>query len=311
MFNEELKIRFIQYSTHLFEKEKSILTVFSQCEKYEVENNADVCTFSAEKLKLVLNHLGMHSRAARFSEKADILTQYFNWCIREGVPGAQNVMDEAISQYSETVKSQYVLSPLHLQIYLDKLFEPEDKKTADNNYRCFCWFAFIGIDIKDVLDIKVTDVDFDNMAIHYKGKELPIYRESLKALRNCVTLTEFVYDNPNYKSIQIRDRVAGDTVIRGFRETLQIKTIRSIISRTGSKLYREGKTNLKLDYAKIQRSGIFYRAYESERVGIAIDNEYFFNALGGVGSRVVSNPTTQAAMKLAKDYKQWKLAYSL
>lgn len=115
------------------------------------------------------------------------------------------------------VRRQMVSSPLHLQRVLDEVFDKESEETIDVTYRCYYWMAFGGIKEDDTLLVRASDIDFANMEIVYQDTHVPLYREALPAFHKAAELNSFCYKNPNYSRTITRDRVSGDTLMRGIR----------------------------------------------------------------------------------------------
>jgi len=247
-----------------------------------------------------------------------ILKDYVKWCIGMKVPGACDGMLKIETVGLEKVKHQTVANPLHLQRYLDSICEPESEETTDNIYRCFYWLAYGGVAEEDILSIKCSDVDLNNMVVRYNDTEVPIYREALPAFKNCVKLTQFVYKHPNYDKLVYKDRADGDTLVRGIRSAPSIKAMRVELSRRSKAKMDEGKTDLKLSYFRVWISGLFYRMYERERAGMPVD----FSAaaaqfMEGKTYKLDRGRNTPEAKKrqltrdYLEDYERWKLAFAI
>ena len=249
-----------------------------------------------------------------------IFQKYVKWCLACRVHGACDGMLQVECAGLDKVKSQMVSNPTMLQAYLDVVCDPESEKTTDNIYRCFYWMAYSGMDEHDILNVKCSDVDFDNMVIRYGGEEYDIYREAIPALRNAATLTEFVYKHPNYPPDKkvIRNRALGDTLIRGIRSTTSLAALRVELSRRSKKFIEDGLTDKQLSYYRVYLSGLFYNMKKREEAGIPVD-------FTGVASRFMEGKTykldagrnTPEAKKRAvvndylQDYERWKAAFNL
>ncbi|MBQ8001433.1 MAG: hypothetical protein IJ298_09620 [Ruminococcus sp.] len=317
MYNEELKTKFVRGYTNSISTAEVCQTIFNAFEQYEVEWDADLCTRSAEELQPVVDNLvGFRARSKWM--RLIILKDYVKWCIGMKVPGACDGMLKIETVGLEKVKHQTVASPLHLQRYLDSICEPESEETTDNIYRCFYWLAYGGVAEEDILSIKCSDVDLNNMVVRYNGTEVPIYREALPAFKNCVKLTQFVYKHPNYDKLVYKDRADGDTLVRGIRSAPSIKAMRVELSRRSKAKMDEGKTDLKLSYFRVWISGLFYRMYERERAGMPVD----FSAaaaqfMEGKTYKLDRGRNTPEAKKrqltrdYLEDYERWKLAFAI
>lgn len=317
MYNEELKTKFVRGYTNSISTAEVCQTIFNAFEQYEVEWGADLCTRSTEELQPVVDGLvGFRARSKWM--RLIILKDYVKWCIGMKVPGACDGMLKIETVGLEKVKHQTVASPLHLQRYLDSICEPESEETTDNIYRCFYWLAYGGVAEEDILSIKCSDVDLNNMVVRYNDTEVPIYREALPAFKNCVNLTQFVYKHPNYDKLVYKDRADGDTLVRGIRSAPSIKAMRVELSRRSKAKMDEGKTDLKLSYFRVWISGLFYRMYERERAGMPVD----FSAaaaqfMEGKTYKLDRGRNTPEAKKrqltrdYLEDYERWKLAFAI
>ena len=316
MYNAELKTRFIQDYTKSVATAKVCETIFNQVEPYELIWNADLCTKNADELQPVVDCIvGFRVRSKWM--RLIILKDYVKWCMNvASIPGACDGMLQINTTGLEKVKQQTVASPLHLQRYLDQICSPESDKSTDNVYRCFYWLAYGGVAEADILTIKCSDVDFGNMVVQYKGTEIPIYREAIPAFKNCVELTQFVYNHPNYTKTVWKERADGDTLIRGRSADMSLYAYRVEISRRAKK--NEGKTHMRLSYFRTWISGVFYRAYEREMVGEKPD----FNAIAAEqmvgktykldsGRNTIDAKRRQLARDYMNDYERWKLAFKM
>ena len=316
MFNSELKTRFVREYTSSVSTAKVCETIFNQFEPYECVWNADLCTRSAEDLQPIIDTIvGFRVRSKWM--RIIVLKDYVKWCINvANVPGACDGMLQINTIGLDKVKQQTIASPLHLQKYLDQICSPESDKSTDSIYRCFYWLAYGGVAEEEILSSKCADVDFTNMVVHYKDTEIPIYREAISAFKNCVELDQFVYNHPNYSKTVWKERVDGDTLVRGIRSNLSIYSLRVEISRRAKN--NEEKTGLRLSYFRTWISGVFYRMYERELIGEKPD----FNAVAaqqmvGKTYKLDSGRNTPEAKKrqLARDYmddyERWKLAFKI
>ena len=319
MFNHELKEKFIKEFTTSLNVRNACVSIFNVFEKYENNWNADLCTKEAKDLQpIVEESVGMRSKSKKL--RINILRDYVKWCINNNIPGACDGMLHVNTTGFETEKmrQQTVTSPLHLQMCLNQIFEPEYEETSDNIYRCFCWLAYAGVEENDILNIRTSDVDFLNMVVKYKGEEFPIYRESIPTFKNCVNLVYFQYKHPNYSAKTIfRARVGGDILIRGIKSTPTILSMRVILSRRYKKYLNNHEVGMKLSYSRIWISGLFYRMYERERAGLPVDfSEAASRFMEGRTYKLESGRNTlesyqrRVAREYLLDYEYWKSTFS-
>lgn len=317
MYNKELKTKFINDYTKSPTTRQACISTFNAVEKYELKWGADICTKRKEDLQVVVDEItGLRVRNKWL--RIIILKAYVKWCLVMGVPGVRDDMLSINNVGLDKVRQQTVASPLHLQRYLDVLFDKESDQTTDSIYRCFFWLAYSGIEEEDILKIKCSDVDFSIMKVHYNGAAVPLYTESLPAFTNCVNLSSFVYNHPNFspdKTVYM-NRISGDTIIRGVKNPPTLKTMRVAISKKAKLAVDRGDTDIRLSYYRAKMSGLFYRTYEDEQIGIPPDfSGVVANFMKDKEYKLSSGRNTRAskerklAMDYMNDYQRWKLAY--
>ncbi len=316
MYNEELKTKFIRSYTQSIHTANVATTIFTVMSVYEEGWQADLCTKSAEELQPVIDEImALRSRSQWMA--MTILKEYVKWCILMKVPGACKGMLNITAVGLDKVRRQMVSSPLHLQRYLDSLFDREQEETVDNIYRCYYWMAFGGIKEEDTLLIKASDVDFSEMCVRYKNTDIPIYREALPAFHNTAELTSFLYKHPHYTKPIRRNRIEGDILMRGIKANTKILTIRAVLSKRSKFAVEQRKTDLQLSFYRVWMSGLFYRMYERERAGIPVDfSEAAANFMEGktyhvTGRIKVKHKQNQKERDYMEDYQRWKLAFSI
>ncbi len=317
MYNEDLKQKFIAAYTKKDSTKAACLTLFNALEKYERNLNADICTINQKILEPIVNEI-VSFRSKYKITRLSILKNYANYCISMKIPGACDGLLKVDTHGLDKVKTHLVSNPMMLQNYLNCLYEPETEETTNNIYRCFYWLAYAGIEEKDILNIRCTDIDFENRMIRYNGLNYPIYKEAVPAFKNCVCLTQFKYINPRHANDKYLNRVPGNQLLRGVKGMQDIKTMRVSLSRVSKKRIDEGKTNLKLSYQRVWLSGLFYRKYEREISGIPVS--FMEDAVHFVGNKTykldscrksISNKTCEIAQNYEEDYQRWKFAFDL
>lgn len=314
MFNREVKSRFLKSYTENIAIARNCSYLFNACEKYELEWGADLCTMDETSLQeMVDNVSGMraHSNATQIG----ILKDYVKWCLENNIPGACDGMLKIQEVGLDNIKTHMVSSPLHLQMYLDEICLSEDKKSIDNTYRCFYWLAYAGMSEADILNVRVRDVDFEDMVIRFDGVNYPIYREALQSVKNCAKLNTFTYYHTKYQMDRVRTE--GDLLLRGVKSNPTPAKMRTKLSRLSKEKLDNGETKLHLSHVRVWLSGIFYRAYERERLGWDIDfreaatQSIMAKAKGDIdpSNSKVKDTIRRTANIYLTDYKRWKMAF--
>lgn len=318
MYNAEIKHQFMRevVSTTPW-KLKLCESVFNSTEEYEEEWKADLCTKSAEELQPMVNQISGFRARSKWS-RLILLKDYVKWCIEMEVDGACSGMLEIKTVGLDKVKQQTIASPKHLQNYLNAICEPANMKATDNIYRCYYWLAYAGMAEEDIFKVKCSDVDFNKLIVQYNQKYtvVPIYPEGLEAFHNCVELSQFRYIHPNITKEIWKDRADGDILIRGIKSVSTIKAFRVELSRRSKQ--KSDKTPLKLSHFRVWLSGVFYRMYEQEIIGVPPDfNAIVSQQMEGKTYKLDSGRSTieakhrQLVRDYEEDYERWKLAWFL
>ena len=217
------------------------------------------------------------------------------------------------------IRERMVASPLHLKTYLNSVFDPVTDETIDVTFHSFFWLIYAGIDEKDVMDITKDQIDFENMEIHHKTVNYPIYIEAVPALKKAISLTKFRYKHPMYdeKIVIFKDRLPGDKILRGITGDKDIFAMKNHIAHKTANAIKAGKSELRLSTNRAELSGIFHRLYDRERAGLPISfTEYAIRRVATNTPDVFKNKEEanrrirKAERDYLNDYTRWKLAFS-
>lgn len=317
MYNEQLKVRFIREYAKSVLKADICTSLFNAIEKYEVLWGADICTRTNEALGPVIDQL-LGIRVQSKWSKLTALRDYGRWCFNNHVEGAREDLFKIDNPGLTKLRTQMVVSPTSLEAYLDVICEPVSDETIDIIYRCFYWMAYAGVPESEILELRCSDVDFENMVVHYGNEEAIIYREAVPALRKAVTLDTFAYTHPNYLKTIRRNRQEGDLILRGIKSTPTSKTMRVLLNKKSTEAVENGRTEMKLSFYRVWISGLFRRMYEREIAGLPVD-------FSGAASKFMEGKTYKLdsgrgtvegkkrtiANDYLQDYHRWKAAFNL
>lgn len=326
MYNQELKEQFVSAYSKNESKRKSLYNIFEAVGKYEEKLSKDFCQMNEEELSHVLQEL-MGYRARSKSTRGSSLRAYARWCFDNQIPGATQAMESVDFDRVglDKMRRQSVASPQHLQRYLDSVFEKESEETVDVVYRCFFWLAYMGVmKEEDALSIDVSDVDFEDMAIHFNGKDYPFYREAVPSIKKCATLESFRYVHPNYDPV-LKERAPGTKLLRGLKDTRSLQVFRNTICRKERErkflpaaIKDDKSLDLSLSFDRVWLSGRFFVMLENERSGMSVDFTYLAEEFMegkeynlSSGRNLIGAKKRQVAGDYLRDYEQWKLAYSV
>ena len=321
MYNEDIKREFIQTITTRSRQEAAI-RLFKASEEVEVNNNADLYTMDQETVLKILKSLsGVRSSGCRVFNT--IANNYSEWCIKKSFSGTQKWNIKTIEPSLEKVRKQSVANPEHLQKYLDCVFEPECNLSSSNIWRCYFWLAYSGMSETDALLVKDKEVDLFNMVVKHNSREYPIYEEGIEAFKNCVEMKELVCIR-NDDIVYTKSRGIGDILLRTrgeFRtpESLRIKVstyTRDPRFKSKEEMIKYG-LDIRLSYKRALMSGMFYRMYEAEKIGIPPDTNSIAADLFDMNPKnnVVSEKDRRKriatmANYYKRDYEIWKSIYA-
>lgn len=315
MYNSVIKEKFIAELSSNLSRREACLSLFNSLEKYENEQQMDLCAMTPEQLQPVANKM-MTIRKTGSRMRMTILQSYFTWCLKNNIPGASDGIFHVELSNVDRLKKSMFANPLMLQQFLNLVFEPESDKCTSMVYRCIYWMAYGGIKIEDVGNITAEHIDFSHMVIRYNDSEYPIYREALNTFHVCAEETQFYYRNPVYVNSgdQWRDRAAGKSIVRGIRQVVDNpEYIRAMMSRVSRESKRNGKTELRPTYYSVFLSGLFYRIYEMEIAGFPPDFSVAADEFVSEGSyssgRYKQKARSKAIRDYMADYENWKLVF--
>ena len=319
MFNPELKIRFISQYTYAIEMRKVCERLFDLTAPEEEKYQADLCTFKGEKLQPIVNSLMTVSQNGS-RVRLTALRDYFKWCKANNVENAIGDLQDVIISNNSRITYSMVSGPLQLQKFLNRVYAPESSDTLDNCRRCVFWMAFGGLSVEDMCNVSTKDVILEDMVISYQGKEYPIYREGMAALKKCKRLTQFIVEK-SHMTARV-NRAPGNALIRGIRGDVNANKIRCWVSSASRKARELGDEHTRITHYSVWLSGLFYRMYEFEQYGGEVN---FLNAaiekMAGKEYRYPDgNKSVEAknnsrknfyAREYLNDYYNWKDAFGL
>lgn len=330
LYREELKNRFIADYTTSNAVQKNLLSLFRRTFSFENKSGHDLCEMSEQELQDVVDSLvAVKKNTAYYSVRR--INAYCKWCVNNNVPNAHNIVKKCKIDGIDKIRESMVVNAKQLQMRLNEKFRPEDELTVDNLYRTYFWFAFMGIPELDSVSIRNCDVDLDAMEIRFGDNVYAIYRESLPALKICMTANTFYTANGKGatadKALIPRPRVSGDRVLRSSVhprgehqniDELDKGKLRGSIGRSIS------NKKVGLSYSSIRLSGLFSRVLELELISSSRDDE-----LGIFKQYVLEEMTPSKKERLSHDkeafdknvklyckyvrddYERWLMAFGL
>lgn len=326
MYNEQLKLAFIDKYTDKEKTAKLVQHLFNGTEEIEKRYNLDFYAMNREQAQEAFNYAS-GTKVNGAGALLKILQAYVRWCKANGYP-VTDAISEVQIDVSDKIRDSYVMSPLHLKQSLDEAFPHPEENEIEYVYRSFLWLAFMGLQSSEAIKVTDTDLDFSESRLSYGGRIHPIYFESILDLKKAVTLKEF--KEPRGKNGVRKQRAVGHEILRGkvTQKTLEEaveQTFRPTISRAFrtafDKYVKECKVvpshlSLKLTYKHVYMSGIFYRMRDRERIGFRpnFDEIVMIERRNSKESNFSRNYTERKLLNILirdmeKDYENWKRAF--
>ena len=324
VFNENQKLEFISDTTESRNTASYLMTIFRKTAPYEAEKGSDLCTFTREELTDMMERIFGIRTGSRISS-ISLVRKYIRWCAEKGKPGV--VVSDAGKIRSnkvgfDTSELFLIRNPEHLQVCLDRVYDPEEEETQDNTFRFIFWMAFGGMPEEETYSLTSENISLEHMEAISGSNIAVIYRQALPCVRNCITLTQFRYKNKAYVNAGdiMRNRVPGKELVRGIRERPNRECLRTQISKRMKAARDQGITDAELSYNKVWISGTFYRIREKEVAGISPDFAKIAVA-SPQGQNMIAkhsddpkqlhNALVKIERHMRLDYERWKQAVSI
>lgn len=119
-------------------QKENVRTLLESLGEQEKRIGKDFCQMTPEEVHTAL--VGVVGSRYRSSTARKVpLQKYVSWCIENGIPGANPVLDGVsfTDAGKDKLASQSVGSPMQLQKYMDCIFDMEEADTVDLIYRGF------------------------------------------------------------------------------------------------------------------------------------------------------------------------------
>lgn len=316
MYNEEVKRKFIAEYTTSKHTDKVATRIFDAISEHEERFGRDISKMIIHELQETLSPImGIRSKSKWMG--VTIIKEYVSWCVENGLAEANDSILKVNLLGLDILRAQMVANPLHLHRSMNELFDAESDETIDNIYRCLFWLAYSGVQEEDAVVVKKSDVNLSKLAVIVDGEEYPIYREAIPTFENVIHLTHFSYKHPLYTQVISRCRVDSELLLNGVKADIDVRTVRSTLSKRVSAAVKDGRTTQKLSYSRVRLSGIFYKEYESEKAGLDVNFSKYVKELplpeAVTKEQLLAEQRRQVVRQreFMDDYQRWKLAFRI
>lgn len=329
MYNEHTKLSFIEDYSQSVQSRALLRQIFNGIEFIEQKYNVDFCSMDSSQAQEAYSRIsGMRARSA--GSYLAMLRSYVKWCRARGYLTSDAVYGLRIDFY-EKIREKMVASPAHLKLALDAAFPNPARNEIEYIYRSFLWLAYMGFMDIEAVRVRCDEIFLAKHIIRFSGntEDYHIYMEAEHDLSKACSLREF--KEPRGKDGVYKQRAVGDLLLRGkvtantMEESIS-KTFRPTITRAfknavnayeaqGSQVPKH--LSLGLTYNSIYLSGIFYRAYERERMGIpprfdaiVIRERSYAPASNYSRNYTLNKQLNSMINDMEKDYLNWKSVHT-
>lgn len=238
------------------------------------------------------------------------LRGYLSWSIENGKSlDSENRLDGVSVKDIDTtmsVRMCMISSEEQLKEYLDIVLRPVEGDTIDDMYRvCYSLIYFTGLNLKEVIELKIGDVNFQAMSLTYNGKVFKLPVSLCKLIDKLSEAEQYITVGREEMERKFDINKDGYILERTKPRTLMYTSMVSQISVHFKKLKENLNYSVSITLSDIRMSGIFARAYEIEKGTGTIDlGEYCISEEEDRYSNSTKNDILLA-------YKTWKRAFEL
>ena len=305
MYNTELKERFLNDTFSSEYIKRNYIGLFNATEKYEEREKTDLNALSVSVLQEIVDSFRGASVPTR-SNKVTAMKNYCEWCLKNGIVSELTWKRSSIN-YSEKnmAINTAIKSPMHLQKYLDEVFDKEEDNTSALIFRCYIWLAYAGVRETSINTITRGHIDLMNRKIIIDNRKFVLYEQAVPTIKKCMELTEFNYIHPNY-GIAVRTRSDGDLLVRGTGDGdgVDLQVIRSELTRKSKRAISRGVQPIMISYSKVILYGVCYRAWQREIANGYLDIDTAVDEL--IYAKNLKNDVKAIKRIFKRDYEFWK-----
>lgn len=260
IYNEELKNRFMEQYPDSTKMAYEI--IFRKTAKTEEQLGKDLCNFNFSEIDGLLYSIGAKTVESLVSA-VSVLSGYTDFCILEGyVPTKMNYYrqftdKELLKKYLNrfAVKNMYLKDKQELQLIKNVCENAQDEVVF-----ALLWEGVMGENLNELVNLKISDVDFENNKIRISGKHkrvITVESDTIASIQDAIEERYYIRrSNIGADSNMLLNEtsyVLRPVVRKISEEKIKPNVIRSRVMRI-AELYN----NPYITPTNIQRSGMIY-----------------------------------------------------
>ena len=169
MYNDKMKKDFLNTLANE-NSYKAYIRIFQGIEDLESTFNKDICEMNTDEILTVLD-LKTGAKAGNLIQTMSLLKSYVDWCLQNGKIVGENNFEKI--DFSEVNQSRSLLVQyLKDEEEFERMCSEVYKITSDYNdgvekpNELLVRLMFLELEPEEIMNLKKTDVDYENMIIH-------------------------------------------------------------------------------------------------------------------------------------------------
>lgn len=197
VYNPDVKERFLESYDNIGTR-NTIAYVFYASKEYEEKFNRDLYTFNRDEIKDVIHATNPLTKPVATS-KSRYISSYIDFCTKQGFQETGGNINP-FSGLPTTWYDQFVDKSAKLYLSKDEIDEIEkDLVNAQDAVLLYLLFEGVfGTGGSEVLNLKKTDIDFENNILHVEDDELG--ERDVEVSSHCMTIIKSALQESVYKA---------------------------------------------------------------------------------------------------------------
>ena len=308
MYDPERRERFLAAASSDAVRE-SYRKRFQRLEPFEEKAGMHIEEMTADMLSEAMEIFNSTS-AKTVKTLREFLRAYARWCAEQGFQFNASPED-VVFDVHDTIREVMISSPHDLQSRMNRVFEPENKRTTDCVYRAYLWMMYSGITGEQAVAAKTSDVDITVPCVFVGGIPYKVPLEAIPSLYVVSQCDSFAMIHPNRRDF-VYPRPASDQLLRTLRSTVTLSKLESRIRQKVS------ASDAVLHTRDVAVSGLFYRTWLYEKETGKIDftqylQDFFADnpIYSQYNKRDKQKRYQTVKSAITKNYKNWKEAFAI
>ena len=285
LYNEEDKKEYIDFEGR---NSDSVRRYFQRIYEKKKEYKKDIYEMNRDELFDTITSLNIRREESR-SHFISLMRGYITWAKLYGKTNNEshinNITPESINSH-EIIKTQMLKSPEQLEQILNNNLDFVDYENRAKRDSLIFWLLYCGLELEEIQALKKDSLDYENKIITTNtGKKIKADDKIAELWEHCVKMDYLEKKNSRaadaVRKFDISEYTKqylaeNDYLLRPVsrnkdtNDFMPMATLRAVVHSVFQDDSDDEKSNLKISPSNIRNSGIFYRLYMLESIGIEI-----------------------------------------